>query len=294
MVTQDHVIAFVGNMTPLSIQGAESYLQQVHIPVIGGDLVSPDWFTNPDFFPQGTSITNQVVAMVKAAVAKGHKKFALVSCVESAVICNGATSAFSNEVKQAGATLAYQSSATLTAPSYTAQCVGAQQAGADFMYFESDGASLIRMADNCASQGYHPAYADTGLAATPTLLGDSNLNGTYFPSPVFPFTVGNTPATAAYQQAQKTYDPSLSSDGATALEWTAGELAVAASKDLGAAPTSAQFLQGLYSIQNNNLGGIAPPLTFTNGAPAASSSCSFDFDIQGGQWSAPSGATASC
>ena len=50
-------------------------------------------------------------------------------------------------------------------------------------------------------------------------------------------------------------------------------LAVAADQDLRATPTSAQFLQGLWSIKNNNLGGLAPPLTFTQNADATPSNC---------------------
>jgi branched-chain amino acid transport system substrate-binding protein len=61
-------------------------------------------------------------------------------------------------------------------------------------------------------------------------------------------------------------------------------LAVAAAKDLNASPTSAELLQGLWSIKNNNLGGLAPPLTFNQNAPATPSPCFFLMTIQNGQF----------
>ena len=52
-VTQDHVIAFVGNLMPLTVQASVSYLQQQNIPVIGGDASSTTWWQSPILFPQG-------------------------------------------------------------------------------------------------------------------------------------------------------------------------------------------------------------------------------------------------
>ena len=61
-------------------------------------------------------------------------------------------------------------------------------------------------------------------------------------------------------------------------------LAVAAAKDLTATPTAAQFFQGLWSIKGNNLGGLAPPLTFNQNAPATPSNCFFLMTLQNGQF----------
>ena len=100
----------------------------------------------------------------------------------------------------------------------------------------------------------------------------------------FPWVDSYTPAQAAYQQAVKAYDPGLASSATTAAEWTAGMLAVAASSDLTATPTSAEFFQGLWSIKNNDLGGLAPPLTFTQGQPATPSDCYFLMTLDNGQF----------
>ena len=57
---------------------------------------------------------------------------------------------------------------------------------------------------------------------------------------------------------------------------------MAADKYLTTNPTSAEFLQGLWSIKSNDLGGLAPPLTFTQGAPATMSDCYFLMTLQNG------------
>ncbi len=54
-VTQDHVVAFVGNLVPLTASASVSYLQQKNIPVIGGDASSATWWQSPVYFPQGGS-----------------------------------------------------------------------------------------------------------------------------------------------------------------------------------------------------------------------------------------------
>ena len=55
-VTQDHVIAFVGQLVPLTASASLSYLQQQNIPVIGGDASSQTWWQSPVMFPQGGAI----------------------------------------------------------------------------------------------------------------------------------------------------------------------------------------------------------------------------------------------
>ncbi len=97
-----------------------------------------------------------------------------------------------------------------------------------------------------------------------------------------------------YQQAMKTYAPTLQGSASSAAEWTAGMLAVAADKFLTANPTSAEFFQGLWSIKNDTLGGLAPPLTFNQGAPATPSPCYFLMTIKNGQFVDANNGTYQC
>jgi branched-chain amino acid transport system substrate-binding protein len=286
-VTQDHVIAFVGNLMPLTVQASVSYLQQQDIPVIGGDASSTTWWQSPVLFPQGSSDlgSDQAVFTIKAAAAKGYTKMGVLYCVEDPTCSNGIQSLIQpGGGQQAGVTTVYSSSFSITQPDFTAQCLDAQQAGATLIYFAGDGDSLMRMANNCAAQGYKPLYVGDSIAITANLASNPNLNGLLAGQTNFPWVDAFTPAQATYQQAVKQYAPQLAGSATTAAEWAAGMLAVAAAKDLTATPTSAEFFQGLWSIKDNNLGGLAPPLTFNQNAAATPSNCFFLMTLQNGQF----------
>ena len=75
-------------------------------------------------------------------------------------------------------------------------------------------------------------------------------------------------ATAAekyWQQSVQRYNPGFTTGDAAGLGWTSGALIVAASAKLGDNPTPQQFLQGLYSLRGDTLGGLTAPLTFSTG-----------------------------
>jgi branched-chain amino acid transport system substrate-binding protein len=286
-VTQDHVVAFVANLEPLTVNASVAYLQQQDIPVIGGDASSAAWWQSPVLFPQGGSDlgSDQAVFTIKAAAAHGDTKMGVVYCVEDPTCSNGIQSLIQPGGGQAaGVTTVYSSSISITQPDFTANCLDAKSAGANLIYFAGDGDSLERMANNCAAQGYNPLYVGDSIAITANLASDANLDGLVAGQTDFPWVDSYTPAQATYQQAVKQYDPGLAGSATTAAEWTAGMLAVAASGALTATPTSAEFFQGLWSIKNNNLGGLAPPLTFNANAPATPSNCYFLMTLQKGQF----------
>jgi branched-chain amino acid transport system substrate-binding protein len=286
-VTQDHVIAFVGNFYPLTVSASEPYLLQQDIPVIGGDSNANEWWQSPVLFPQGSGALNPSVEAeftIGAAVARGYTKMAVLYCVEDPG-CATTVSAFEKPGTAIdGATTVYSSSISLTQPDFTAQCIAAKQAGATFVYFAGDSDSLNRMVGDCVAQGYNPIYDIDSLAVTSDLINDPHLDGLLAGQSDFPWVDSFTPAQTTYQQAMKTYDPGLQGSASTAAEWTAGMLAVAADKDITSTPTSAEIFQGLWSIKDDNLGGLAPPLTFTQNAPATPSYCFFLMTIQNQQF----------
>jgi branched-chain amino acid transport system substrate-binding protein len=286
-VTQDHVIAFVGNFVPLTVSASEPYLEQQGIPVIGGDSDANEWWQSPILFPQGSSAyppSAEADFTIRAAVAAGYTKMAVLYCVEDPG-CSTTVSPFVQPgTNTEGATTVYSSSISLTQPDFTAQCIDAKNAGATFVYFAGDSDSLIRMSNDCVAQGYRPIYAVDSLAVTATLVTDSNLNGLLAGQSDFPWIDSFTAAQATYQQAMKTYAPGEPGSASTSAEWTAGMLAVAADKYLTATPTSAEFLEGLWTIKNDNLGGLAPPLTYTQNEPATPEPCYWLMTIKNGQF----------
>jgi branched-chain amino acid transport system substrate-binding protein len=282
-VTQDHVIAFIGDLEPLTASANVSYLEQQSIPEIGGDAASAQWWQSPMLFPQASYIQGESDHSVREAVAAGYTKIGILYCIEDPTCTNGYTTLVPDGgAKAAGADVVYSASYSLTQPDFTAQCLAAQQAGATAIYFAGDGDSLIRMARDCTAQNYKPEYLADSIAVSAAVEADPLLNGLLSTQSDFPWTDSYTPAQATYQLAMKTYAPGLVGSATSAAEWTSGELAVAADKFLTATPTSAEFLQGLWSIQNNNLGGLAPPLTFNAHGLPGQPQCYFEMVLKNG------------
>jgi branched-chain amino acid transport system substrate-binding protein len=284
-VTQDHVIAFVGDLVPLTASASVAYLQQQNIPVIGGDASSAQWWESPMLFPQASYIGAEADDTVRLAVRSGYTKLGLLYCIEDPTCTYGYTKLITDgDAKADGADPVYSASYSLTQPDFTAQCLAAQQAGATVFFMAGDGDSLVRLARDCSAQGYHPLYLADSIAVTASVEADALLNGLLSSQSDFPWTDSFTPAQAAYQAAMKTDAPSVAGSGTTSAVWTSGMLAVAADQYLGATPTSAEFLQGLWSIKNNDLGGLAPPLTFNAHALPTQSECYFDMVLKNGSF----------
>jgi len=81
-VTQDHVIAFVGNLVPLTVSASVAYWQQQIIPVIGGDSASFEWWQSPILFPQSSYMGGESNQSIREAVATGNTKVGVLYCIE--------------------------------------------------------------------------------------------------------------------------------------------------------------------------------------------------------------------
>jgi branched-chain amino acid transport system substrate-binding protein len=122
------------------------------------------------------------------------------------------------------------------------------------------------------------------------------VDGTVSAESNFPFTDSSVPATKQYQEAKARYAPGIGdAEGEVAAgAWAAGKLFEAA---VAAAPTgeitSDSIKQGLYSLKNETLGGLAPPLTFTKGKTTLIN-CYFNIEVTGGKVIAPQGLKTAC
>lgn len=297
MVQTDHVIAFVGDFAVLTGTAMDSYLEQNRIPEIGGDGVSTIYGQGAMWFPVTTGFHQLAQAGLEAAQKAKKTKIAILYCVEFPTLCGATEQIVAASVGQYGLTDVLNAPVSLTQPSFAAQCSQAQSAGAQVIFSLVDGAGQVREADNCAtSANYHPMYVSESLSANTNQQSDPNLQGLYIPVGTFPWTDQSTPAEQVYHAQTNKYAPNEDLNATSSADWASGILAMqAAAGHLSATnPTSAQFLQGLYSIKNNNLGGLAPPITFTTGQVPALTSCFFAAQVANNKWTAPSGANLLC
>jgi branched-chain amino acid transport system substrate-binding protein len=112
---------------------------------------------------------------------------------------------------------------------------------------------------------------------------------------VFPFFQSGTPATDEYRAALSKHGGGKIVPGVgTATGWVAGKLLEKAGAGLPEPPTSQAILQGLWSLKNNDLGGITLPLTFAQGQTAAKMACWFNIATKSGSWVSPDGFQRHC
>lgn len=270
---QSNVLAIVDLSNADSAWG--NLVTQQNVPVIEANSSNTVALTSAMFFPASQTIDSLPISIVLAAKKTGAKNLGLVYCAE-APACQELVGPEKAIAEKNGLPLVYNSSVSAAAPSFAAECLAAQQAGAKSLFVADAVQVALHVAADCVKQGYHPTLiAEDGAVATSFATAPGWNNNMVATQPNIPFFVRNTPATKTMYAAFKKYQPAMLKDpnyNELAVEgWAAGLLlgkALAAGHvgDNGQ-PATSQLLDGLYSLHNETLGGIAPPLTFTKGKP---------------------------
>jgi branched-chain amino acid transport system substrate-binding protein len=293
LIQVDHVLAIVSPEAGGTESGWASYVAQHHVAVVGGQADTPVWFTNPSFFPSGATVLTSLEMQAYAVKAAGKASFGAVYCAEVAA-CKQTVPALQGYAKAFHLTMSTSAAIAVAAPSYTAQCLAAKQAGAQALIIDASYAAGSRFAPACAQQGYSPMYVIPSGAFDNRYLQLSPVNGAYVPT-TNALWFSSTPAVNQFKQAMAKYEASTALGPNPVSGWTGGVLFGAAAASLAAKPTAADVFTALYSLpKNDTLNGLAPPLTFHKGAPASQVSCFFLAQISGGKLTAPRGTAPIC
>jgi branched-chain amino acid transport system substrate-binding protein len=300
-VTADHVVAIVDATTNDATWA--TYVQQQNVPVVGMDTSSEPYFTNSDFYPEGQtedSLFSGIIQAVKQAGGPGTK-FALFYCAE-AVQCQEGVAPLQAAAKGIGESVVASLEVSASAPSYTAQCLAAKQAGATVIFTADSQQVDEKIIQDCYAQGYKPKVVIDGEVLLPSFTTTPGIDqATYFTVPNFPYFV-TTPAIKVMNKAFDKYAPGLRKDvnyGEFSMEaWVAGEMfgAAAIAGHLGAngkAPTAAAEITGLDSLNGTTLGGLVPPLHFVAGKPHPID-CWYWAVLKNGKYSTPLGLKPAC
>jgi branched-chain amino acid transport system substrate-binding protein len=296
LVENQHVVAIVGAQS-LPVAAWASYVSSHGIPVVGGLVTQSTWFTNPGFYPSGSSVVAAIYGALKLAKQSGVNKMAVFSCAESPDCANTGNIAKKLTVAL-GMEVVFSSEVSATAPDYSAACVGAKSNGANGVLIVDGANPLLRIADSCEAQGLKATELGQSATVTHSWLTHSAMEGAAITDLDMPFFVTSTPATKAYRDALTKYVPGYSGSSFDApngvYSWVAGKLfEVALKADRNGPITSASIKQGLYSLKDETLGGLAPPLNFTPGKPAVVD-CYFEAGIKAGQFTLPGGTAPVC
>lgn len=108
------------------------------------------------------------------------------------------------------------------------------------------------------------------------------MDGAVISQPVLPWFFDAEPAIREYQAVLREHAPNLPLDAATVVGWASAKLFERAARGrLSDPPTSRDLLQGLWTMKNETLGGLIPPMTFTEGQPAPSLVCGWAMVVKG-------------
>ena len=272
-------------------------LASAKIPVFAGPTSS----LNPMIFWAGESVGNAGTGNVTVSLVKasGAKNLALLYCVET-VDCSPRS--IETAAGAAGLPIVYKGTITATQPSFAAQCLAAKQAGAQALSVGSQPSTIARAAGDCAQQGYDPIYIGSLTAWSPTFAHSPGLDhDTWLSSADYPYFDTSQPQIKALDSAMNTYFPGVLSQAATPSEdvvagWADGLLLEQAAKagKTGSGPvTSSDIFSGIYTLKDDTLDGLAPPLSFTRGSDNVVS-CWFTARFSAGTYSVGNGGKPTC
>ena len=265
------VVAFVYNAAVFSGQASVEYLNARKIPVVGGSGTEPWYTTSPMFFTQiiagEVAIEATTASYARSAKAANLTKMGLVTCSDGVQVCEDTSRSVPKYASKYGVQLAYQGKASLAAPDFTANCLAARNAGVQILYLALDGNSYQRFGRSCASVDYHPRYGIAQPVMLTELARDSNMQGSPGVSYTAPFFFDANAAVAEFHRAMSTYAAGVPLTGSASLGWSAAKLLQASAKRLSAVPTSADILEGVWSLNGEDLGGLTAPLRFRRRRP---------------------------
>lgn len=291
----------VGDFVPLSMSGFRTGIDQAGLPVVGGDVATTDWWADPLLYPVGTYIDALAYGAAEPWVKQGRKKIAVVYCVESSA-CPPFNAGIRRYAALYGDQVVYSAQVSITAPDYTAQCQNAKNAGAQVFSMMLDGASIDRIARSCAGVGLTIPFAIHSLGANFD-RSDPNVRAmtVTLANSAAPWFLNSTPGLAAFQDAMRTYDPSLVLNSAASSTWASAMILTAAIDQLGPSAqtenlTTAVIRQALAKMHSNTANGMVAPTSFSpSEGPNPKNYCFFPTTFgSNGIFSAPDGAAPQC
>jgi branched-chain amino acid transport system substrate-binding protein len=291
-----HALAFLGNAAPLSGGAGVQYLTEKKIPVILVCGCEPWAYQSPMMFPAtangDTALRVFLAATASRMVPAGKEKLGILTCAE-AQVCRDADRVWAQNAKALGYDLAYRGQFSITQPDFTAECLSARNAGVKTMQITAPPSIFRNIVSSCTRQSYRPTYGMMLSMVEDRQKDDADLAGAVASSVASPYFQSGTPATDEYAAAWRNYGSGLTPGLGLTQGWTGGKLLEKATARLPEPPTTAAILDGLWSIKNEDLGGLTGPLTFTANQPAAPTACWFNLELNK-RWVSPDNFARHC
>ena len=286
MVEQDHIMALffpydVGTLDPVL-----PYLESVGIPVYGGQL---DADFKADYSPMVFNLfigSDKALAweLILNVTTQSDRRTAAVLYCREAVICQHQRDQIKEYLPYDGMRIVYEAQVTQASPDYTAEALSAQRAGADVVLVFLDINSIARFVKSARRQGYTPVVSTAHQVQSDLALPlAKDLEGLLAGSVTAPY---DSPQMADYRTAIARYQPKAVLSGYGAASYMSGRLLEARIAPLlDDNPTSAEFIEALYTLRNETFGGLLPGITFPRERDRSRvNMCSVPVKLTGGKW----------
>ncbi|MEW6471494.1 MAG: ABC transporter substrate-binding protein [Actinomycetota bacterium] len=263
MLDQDKVVAFYAEHAPTTMQAALPIIAERQVPIIGGCACSKYTANHPIAFQVGTGSDWGLVwshMLQLQAFAPDKKKLSVLSCREVQV-CENIRGKFKEAAATLGLKVVHEAQVTLAQPDYTAEVLGARNAGAEALVAVVDNFSAIRMARAAHRQSYFPELVVQFSAHDERVpkVGGEDVEGALIGGGMPSW---DSPRLADYRTAMARFVPGGIKATIGINAWVAGKLIERIAGSFPATVTSADILRGLRSLNGETLGGLIPPLTY--------------------------------
>lgn len=292
LIEQDKVIALLGSPVTATYG---SYLKTTDVPQIGSPPSVTD-LLNPNVFATSLNEISTAYASVNEPAKAGLKKFGYLFCAESAV-CAQSDPFFHALSTSLG--LGYSSAKiSSSAPDYTAPCLQMKSAGVDALEIGDASEILLRVLDDCVSQGLSARLVASSLVVNPDFVTHKGAENALIIGPNAPSWATGIPAVTTFVNAMKKYAPKVKLAETMIGAWDIGQVfrAAAIAGKLGDNPTSADVKRGLYALKGETAGGLLAPLTYTKGTMQSlgTTNCYFTSTIKDGKFATTNGGKPVC
>jgi branched-chain amino acid transport system substrate-binding protein len=263
MVEQDKVVAFL-NEYSFTLDSVMPYLEQKKVPIVGSIGGHPIGDHSAMMFNPllGADIGQSWGFILNTLTqAPGKKKIGILYCREASV-CGILKDGFKKLLPYEGLEVVYEAFVSLAQPDYTGEVLQAQRAGAEVILPLIDTAALNRVVTAARRQNYEPAFVGTYNLNQDLIYNFSeNLEGIFLTSRMGAWDT--SPLLQTYRDAMARYQPRGARGDLGAGVFVAGKLlSDKIGAFLGEPPTTEQVLEGLYSLNNETLGGLLPGVGF--------------------------------
>lgn len=293
MVEQDKVVAFIGTYLVTTTPAVTPYLEQVGVPMIGGPGGNEIEDHSPMVFNPQTGSDEALGHIIHLAVTSqsDKRKMAILYCREASS-CKQQRDRALQFAPLYGMKIVYEAQVSIAQPDFTAEVIAARNAGAEIVTMLTDEQTIVRVARSAHRQGWNPLVTGT-YTANAEVMQTADAEGVLGMAATVPYRT--SPKMKPYLDAVARYVPDGALGGYGSTAWVQLKLVERLSERFADRnPTTKDYLDALYALKGETIGGLVPPITFNRGAHAHVNMCGYPIKVVNAKLTAPLGENPVC